>query len=246
MGDTWDDEDFEPQPVAAAAAAGVVLAAVANKWEGEDEEEEVKECWDDEEEEKKDEEKKEEKVAPPPNAPKSKNKRLAEKLAEKEKASLLESEHDILDGVGLTKEEILRRRKLQEETDLKVALETLGVTDTAISLDSFNPSTKQEFDDFQIALIEKISAFRDKEEFPDFVSGLVKNICLHLNSYVLKTLKGNVENLYMEKQKLEKGDKAKKPGKGKGKAKLTVESNISQMTKYGFENDFDNEYDDFM
>lgn len=33
---------------------------------------------------------------------------------------------DLLDGVGLSKEEILRRRKLQEESDLKVALETLG------------------------------------------------------------------------------------------------------------------------
>lgn len=113
---------------------------------------------------------------------------------------------DLLDGVGLSKEEILRRRKLQEESDLKVALETLGkyfllfffsflfifrfnffifvsgVTDNNISLDSFNPTTKQEFDDFQIALVDKISLYRDKEEFPEFVTGLVKNICLHCQS----------------------------------------------------------------
>lgn len=43
----------------------------------------LQECWEDEEEEKKDEEKKEEK-APPPATTKSKSKKLAEKLAEKE------------------------------------------------------------------------------------------------------------------------------------------------------------------
>lgn len=92
-----------------------------------------------------------------------------------------------------------------------------------------------------------------------------------VNSYTLKSLKGNVENLFIEKQKMEKGDKAKKPGKGKGKAKLTVESNMvrkfsliynflfvlcfnnssillfqSHITKYGFDTFDDNEYDDFM
>lgn len=116
----------------------------------------LQECWEDEEEEKKDEEKNEEKkeVKAPAPATKSKSKKLAEKLAEKEvkslngsihrtvfggwrlwrfiwlwrfqEASLVATDLDLLDGVGLSKEEILRRRKLQEETDLKVALETLG------------------------------------------------------------------------------------------------------------------------
>lgn len=58
----------------------------------------------------------------------------------------------------------------------------------------------------------------------------------------MKKVKTTMENLAIEKQKLEKGDKTKK--KGKGKAKLKVEGD-SPMTDY---NDYvyGNEYDDFM
>lgn len=46
-----------------------------------------------------------------------------------------------------------------------------------------------------------------------------------VNSFDLKNVKGMLDNLYLEKQKLEKGDKSKKAGKGKGKARLNVETN---------------------
>lgn len=40
---------------------------------------------------------------------------------------MYEVDEDLLDGVGLTKEEIeVRRRRMQEESDLKVAMETFG------------------------------------------------------------------------------------------------------------------------
>lgn len=49
--------------------------------------------------------------------------------------------------------------------------------------------------------------------------------------------------MYMEKQKAEKGDKAKK-SKGKGKAKLKMEGDNAIMNQYGAY-DYD-DYDDFM
>lgn len=48
-----------------------------------------------------------------------------------------------------------------------------------------------------------------------------------MSSFDLKKIKVTIENLYLEKQKLEKGDKIKK-SKGKGKLKIKVENeNVS-------------------
>lgn len=48
-----------------------------------------------------------------------------------------------------------------------------------------------------------------------------------VSSLDIKKVKNSLDNLYLEKQKIEKGDKAKK-NKGKGKAKLKMEGdNVS-------------------
>lgn len=48
-----------------------------------------------------------------------------------------------------------------------------------------------------------------------------------VNSADIKKIRNTLDNLYLEKQKIEKGDKAKK-NKGKGKAKLKMEGeNVS-------------------
>lgn len=48
-----------------------------------------------------------------------------------------------------------------------------------------------------------------------------------VTSLDIKKIKTTIDNLYLEKQKIEKGDKAKK-NKGKGKAKLKMEDeNVS-------------------
>lgn len=53
-----------------------------------------------------------------------------------------------------------------------------------------------------------------------------------------------MDNLAIEKSKIEKGDKGKK-SKGKGKAKLKIEGENTHLSEYGYET-YDNEYDDFM
>lgn len=64
-----------------------------------------------------------------------------------------------------------------------------------------------------------------------------------VNSNDLKKLKNTLENLALEKAKIEKGDKAKK-NKGKGKAKLRVEGESAIVNEYSaYEAD---EFDDFM
>ncbi|XP_041984608.1 eukaryotic translation initiation factor 3 subunit J [Aricia agestis] len=240
MEESWDADDFEPKLPTTLTSS--------NKWEGEDVDETVKDSWEDEEEEKKDEEKKEE----PKPAPKPK-KKISEKIAEKERLEREKAERLAAQAQQeeLTPEqklaEKLRRQKLQEESDLRLALETFGVTEGgAGKLDMFNPTTKEEFTEFSDLLCKKINIYKAREEFPAFVDDLIKNIIVHMPSADIKRIKMTVDNLYIEKQKAEKNDKAKKPNKGKGKAKLKVEGDNAHLNQYDGYGNFDDDYDDFM
>ncbi|RLU15147.1 hypothetical protein DMN91_012141 [Ooceraea biroi] len=238
MDEEWDVDNVE---------AKFDLAMRSNKWEGEDEEEDVKDSWEDVEEEKKDVEK-------PAEVPKAKpkpRKALAERIEEREKKAKEEAERKVKEmEEALTPEErraeMLRRQRLQEEADLRLAMETFGTPTTepsSESLDAMVPDTKEEFERFGTALSQKINQFNKHAEFPTFAEELIKSICLNLSSHYLKKVKTTVDNLLIEKQKIEKGDKAKK-NKGKGKAKLKIEGDNTLLSEYG-DYVFD-EYDDFM
>ncbi|CAH0713107.1 unnamed protein product, partial [Brenthis ino] len=234
---SWDADNFEPKLPTTLTSS--------NRWEGEDEEEAVKDSWEDEEEEKKDEEKKE--VAPPQPKPK---KKIQDKIAEKErlereKAECIEKEEEMTPEEKLA--EKLRRQKLQEESDLRLALETFGISEGGSGkLDSFNPTNKAEFIEFADLLCKKINIYKGKEDFPGFVDDLVKNIVVQMASADIKRIKMTVDNLYIEKQKAEKNEKSKKPNKGKGKAKLKVEGDNAHLNQYDSYGNFDDDYDDFM
>ncbi|CAG2060210.1 unnamed protein product [Timema podura] len=150
----------------------------------------------------------------------------------------------------LTSEEIqaekLRQQKLQEESDLLVAMETFGVaqTSTGTGIDAMNPSSIEEFNELQEALSKKVQQYTKSEHFPEFAENLIRNICVNLSSYDLKKLKTTIENMFLEKSKVEKGDKAKK-NKGKAKAKLRVEGENSLVNEYSAYADYD-DFDDFM
>lgn len=74
--------------------------------------------------------------------------------------------------------EKLRLKKLQEEADLKIGLDSLGLSPSSSSnLDSFNPTTKEEFEDFAKAISKTITQFSSKEEYVPFIDELVKNLC---------------------------------------------------------------------
>lgn len=78
--------------------------------------------------------------------------------------------------------EKLRLQKLQEEADLKLAMETLGITaDVSVegSIDGMIPTNKQEFSTLASLISNRVALFREKDEFPTFVEELVKNISLH-------------------------------------------------------------------
>lgn len=237
---SWDADNFEPKLP--------TTLTNSNKWEGEDEEEAVKESWEDEEEEKKDEEKSE-----VPTAPAKPKKRIQDKIAEKERIEREKSERASAEKSleEMTPEQILAQKlhaqKQQEESDLRLAMETFGVTEISSGkIDGFNPNTKEEFNEFVEMLTKKITLYKSKEEFPGFVDDLVRNILVQMHSGDIKRIKLTVDNLYIEKQKSEKSDKSKKPTKGKGKAKLKVEGDNAHLNQYDTYGNYDDDYDDFM
>lgn len=218
-----------------------------NKWDGEDEEDEVKDSWEDEDdtEEKKDEEK----VQTPKAKPK---KTLQQKIAEKEKQKQEEAERRRLEAEeeNMTPEqklaEKLRLQKLQEESDLKNAMDTFGVTTLVGGIDGMHPTTKEEFIELSDAINKKLSNYKNDAEFSNFLEDLVTKLFASQPSANIRKVKGILDNLYLEKQKLEKGDKPKKKTGGKIKARLRMDGENQNFDEYAPKYDDFDEYDDFM
>lgn len=212
--ESWDEDTFEP-------AVPSIVPVALNKWEGEDEEEEVKESWEDEDEEKKEE------IKAETEAKKPKKKPLAEKIAEKERLKREEMERRLREETeeDISPEEKLRR---QQESDLKLALETtFGCSKNNDISDISLPSSNEEFEVFTDNLSKKLTPLSKSTEYPTFVENLTRSLCATMSSLDIKKVKNSLDNLFLEKQKIEKGDKAKK-NKGKGKAKLHIEGdNVS-------------------
>lgn len=223
--EAWDDDNFEPPAIAP------VAIPVINKWAGEDEEEDIKDNWEDEDEERKEDAKASEPVK------KSKKKFLSEKIAEKERMKKDDDKRirEYEDEEELTPEERLR---MQKESDLKLALET--TFSTGDSLGDL-PTNKDDIQEFGDNLSKKLLSMSKNAEFVNFAENLIRNICAGLPSHDIRKIKNSLDNLYLEKQKFEKGDKAKK-NKGKGKVKLKVDD-ANPLSAYV--NDYD-DFNDFM
>lgn len=209
MESSWDDDNFE--------APVVVPKLKSTKWEGEDEDDDVKESWEDEDEEKKDDEEEDKKKV---EVKKSKKKALEEKIAEKEAKKKEELERRLKLEKEMTPEEKLR---MQQESDLKLALETTfgyngGEPEELGGIKL--PSTKEEFDEFTDTLTKKLTPLsRHGNEYVNFTENVARNLCAVMNSADIKKIRNTLDNLYLEKQKMEKGDKAKK---NKGDRKSVV------------------------
>lgn len=140
--------------------------------------------------------------------------------------------------------EKLRLQKIQEEADFNAAMDTFGVTDRLTGIDAMLPTNKAEFTELAEAISKKVAQFKNDNEFSGFIEELIRNVCVNckntflferifshfkpfffqftVSSSELQKIKKTVDNLHIEKQKLEK-EKNKKGGKGKSKARLRIE-----------------------
>lgn len=234
----WDADDFDPD-----AHGKLSAPKLTDKWDGEDEEDDIKDAWDAESEEEKDDDsqKDENKVVKV-----KKKKNLAQKIAEKEEAAAKarleklarEEEEKQLNTPEGKLAEKLRLQKMQEENDLQLAQEMMGVSGGGGGvIDNSNPSTKEEFEDLSKAITDKLSNFESSEHYQDFIENLVKNLCMSLSAQTLKKCKTHVEAFHSAKLKEEKAATAKSK-KGKTGPKLKMDSALGHYDGYDDMDDF--------
>merc|ERR1712110_942427 len=236
----WDADDFEPD-----TATGAVTTMPSDKWDEEDEEDDIKDAWDAESDEDKSEKSEEAKPAKV-----KKKKTLAQKIAEKEEAA----EQARLEKMKMDEEEMeantpegkiaekMRLQKLTEENDLKIAQDMFGADALGAGggIDAMNPQSKEEFDEFSKAVLDKITSLESSEHFQDFAEEFVRSLCMSLNVQTLKKCKTHVEAFHSAKLKEEKAA----TGKGKkGKSLKSLKMDRDSTTNYY---DGYNDMDDFM
>lgn len=72
--------------------------------------------------------------------------------------------------------EKLQLQKIQEEADLRAAMDTFGVTDKS-GIDGLNPTSKTEFNELADAIGKKVSQYKHLDDFGGFLEELIRNVC---------------------------------------------------------------------
>ncbi|XP_064474243.1 eukaryotic translation initiation factor 3 subunit J-like [Ornithodoros turicata] len=234
MADDWEKEDYKPPSFAKKPVTG-------DRWEGEDEED-VKENWDDEEDAAAEGEKA---VATQVKKKKTLSQIIQEKEEKRRKEAELKRVQKEEELQQMTPEEAqaekLRRQQMQEEADLELAKEAFGLDTNVEGVDSFNPITKEDFDQFRKALCAKLTTLEKSALYIGFIDELLRDISINIEPEDLKRWASTLNAVANEKVKQQKMSKHKKKGK-KGGASL----NVGKDDSLGVLDDYSNEYDDFM
>jgi translation initiation factor 3 subunit J len=187
----------------------------------------VKDNWDDEDEP-------EPSAATPAAAPTAsaggkKKKNLAKIIAAKEEAEAARR--------PVTAEEILAdklaKEKLQKESDLKLAIESFGLSE--MGLDALPLTSRDDFDEFRKSLVDKMRVAEKSSHYVSFLEATFRDLCAALEADDIKRIGSSLVTLSNEKRKAVTNVKKKKKG-----AAIRVER--SDMVY----DDDANEFDDFM
>lgn len=230
--DSWDNEDFEPKEI---------TAAVDDRWEGEDEDD-IKDNWDEDSEEEAP------KIATPtPKEPPKKGgkKHLKETLKKKEEEERLKREKYAAEQAAKTPEEKMREQllnqKLSEEAELAMMTEMLSsapVDPNTITLDNFEPRTKEQFTQFADLLKKKLSTLESSPHYHYLLDTVITSAAVPLKTEDLKKTATSLNAIASEKLKAEKkkGKKSNKKTLGGG---MKSKDDLDDYSQY-------NDYDDFL
>jgi len=227
MSDDWETATIKP------------VVKPSDRWEGEDEDD-VKDNWDDD-----DEDDQSDSNAVVASQPKKK-KTLQQIIAEKEEKKRKEAEERKLKAEQESKNaspeeqnrEKLRRQRMQEESDLRTAMETCGVSASG-TIDSLVPVDKDDYDNLRKLLVAKLTPNEKCPLYIGFLEELLRDLTANLEVDDIRKLSSTVNTVVNEKIKLTKLTKGKKKNKG---TSLKVErGEMDTFDDYG-----GGEFDDFM
>lgn len=103
-------------------------------------------------------------TAKPKSKKPTKEERIAEKKAKRRAEELQEETSEVKSKPTTAEEDLeekVRQQRLQEESDLALAMETFGVKHKLI--DTMEPKSEEEFTEFQEALTTKIANFKVRQ-----------------------------------------------------------------------------------
>lgn len=228
----------------------VVVPAPVSKWDDEDEEDNVvKDSWD-----ASDSEEEEKKPAPAPLKKKPISQRIAERKEEENKRLELAENKRLID-LSEDENEFTRKEwqhRLELEADMANTAELfagVGVRDeNATSLGKMAPKTKEQFDEFQKALVEIISKHQKQGFYTTFLENFFRELSLPLNDFNVRKLSTALNTLSNEKQKQTKNAQQNKK---KGPSKPALGGGGAKIATKGVDMDYqgavyEDEYDDFM
>lgn len=179
---------------------------MAHKW-ADEEEDDVKDNWDDEDEEEDSKASSKSDAAaeaPKPAATagkKKKGKFLKEKIAQKE----LEEQNRKPKTAEELAAQKLEAMRLQQESDLEVARDSLGLGGSDASvLGSVRLNTKKDFEEFAKALNDKLSAYTRSPHYIVFLESLFRDLAAGLETDDIKKLDNVLTTLFNEKIKTQK------------------------------------------
>jgi len=224
----------------------VVPAPVSKKWDDEDEEDNiVKDSWD-----VSDSEEEEKKPAPAPPKKTPLAQRLAEKKEEEELAEKMRLVDVAEDEDAFARKE--RHHQLELEADMANTAELfagVGVRDeNKTPLEKMTPKTKEQFDEFQKALVDIISKHQKQGFYTTFLENLFRELSQPLNDFNVRKLSTALTTLSNDKQKQ---TKIAQQNKKKGQSKPALGGGGAKIATKGVDMDYqgavyEDEYDDFM
>ncbi|ORX71479.1 translation initiation factor eIF3 subunit [Linderina pennispora] len=223
----WENEDFDDTPV---------VKVPKKKWDDEEEDSDssAPDNWDNSSDE---------------SESGGRRQVQADSGAEREakKKELLGSDDSEVDEEDIVSRKLQARRAqvasdLQNTEDLFAGL-TVKDTQVADVLNTINPKTQAEFDEFRKALVERIQKTQSQRLYVSFLEGLIRELALPLKDVEVRKFSSVLTTLANEKQRAAR-DAAKGKKKGGKKAVVTAPPK-EQLDMNDYSRDFD-DFDDFM
>lgn len=75
--------------------------------------------------------------------------------------------------------EKLRIQKVQEESDLRAAMDTFGIAADKSGIDGIQPTNRAELSELSDAISKKVNLYTKVDDFPGFLEELVRSVCVN-------------------------------------------------------------------